>query len=256
VRGPRKPRTCRGDAAPYAHRNSSARGRKRLLGKFRGCAEGYERAIANQEPGLKIGKMRHARLLDVVRQLRAGKPTEIDEQIEINEASVPARATSVLRISVNRDREGARRRARAPAAARGAAGPARVGTAATRALDVRGKIDSSGQITFAGHTGDHLSCLSTCAFADEARQMPGSEVATPSGGAWSGKADPHSWVPSLVDEHERDLHDHRGLRFTPLVNRGRASPSTINSPAAGPDIEEQADSKQRAVAGRSIRRRW
>jgi hypothetical protein len=41
------------------------------------------------------------------------------------------------------------------------------------------KIDSSGQITFAGHTGDHLSTLITCALADEARHLPGSDVAHP-----------------------------------------------------------------------------
>jgi len=38
------------------------------------------------------------------------------------------------------------------------------------------KIDSSGQITFAGHTGDHLACLITACLADEEKRVAGSPI--------------------------------------------------------------------------------
>jgi hypothetical protein len=44
------------------------------------------------------------------------------------------------------------------------------------------RIDSAGQITFAGHAGDHLSCLITACLADEAKRLLGSPMSSRNGG--------------------------------------------------------------------------
>jgi hypothetical protein len=94
------------------HRSAScgsARGRKRLLGKFVGNAERYERAIANQEPGLKVGKMRNARVLEIVRQLRTDKPMQTDlvrERIQNMKRVKSERAAKAVRARYSRHNPG------------------------------------------------------------------------------------------------------------------------------------------------------